>query len=171
MSKNGKQVAKCKHYLVNNTPLTNMSQSLAPFKRIDRGLLLYYQAVGANDYLDMHGVGLFGRWCANNQFEDDDEDDVANELADGNEDNCAYLDFTEDFPFSEALDSASESVKRTEQFRVMQYCYHHGVPPPDIAEENDFEFEPIDPENPMRPFKFASKGTVDTLFMYALICF
>lgn len=98
------------------------------------------------------------RWCNRNDYDDADEDDVAAELADGNVENCAYLEFTHDFPFGDDMENANKTEKRLAQFKIMQHCYRYGVPPPHIEHKHAWDFDDIDPNNPMRTFKSASKG-------------
>eukprot|EP01084_Bolivina_argentea_P199751 341733_1 len=127
---------------------------MSSFQQIDTALGLYYQGLCEYDYFDNNGIGKFLNYCQEQGFE---YDDIGDELADGNEENCGYLEFDTDFPFTAPNLNKNATEQRLEKFRVLQHCYKIGQPP--IFTEADFgiDMESNDVESKLRTkFRFAS---------------
>jgi len=137
------------------TPVVELDKDL--FKRMDKALAQYYQYF-EREYFDEDGVGKFTKYCAEHnlqdeqklreQFGDDDNDDDPQQ--------CPYLAFDPKFPLilmklkvtefeiddekqkenengnnekSVDDDKQDASMRLTEIYNVMEYCFHHGQSP------------------------------------------
>eukprot|EP01083_Nonionella_stella_P076011 206914_1 len=87
----------------------------SPLKRIDQSLARYYEYFGRNDYLNDEGFGTFLEYCHVNDLQDFDA--VEDELEDV--DSCVYLDFDEQFPFTEEYKQKDDHQKQIFIFNLL----------------------------------------------------
>ena len=87
---------------------------------LDRVIGEYYNAMNSKDYYDDDGIGKFMKWFTTNEH---DEDDLEEQLADGNEADCEYIEFDDAFP----LPLHMEPNRKIKQFEIMQYIFRTGT--------------------------------------------
>lgn len=124
---------------------------MSAFQKIDSALGDYYKALGEYDYFDNDGIGKFLRFCNEQEF---DEKEIDEELSDIQ--NCGYIDFDSDFPFTAPIWQQNDSVKQKEIFKIIKHCHKFGYHPP--LNMRDFGYDENGKKGlkPRKPFKFAS---------------
>ncbi len=109
------------------------------FQKIDNALGKYYESKEREDYFDISKVGKFMKYVEEQGF---DEDDLNDELDDANMEDCGYLDFDENFPYTN--ENLKTSQKREELFTFLKQAHKNdeNIPIPDEDKIKEIESAP-----------------------------
>ena len=117
----------------------------------------YYKMMGRNDYIDPSSKkGKLRIYIEDQEFEDDD---INQELEDGEAADCGLYEMDEDFPTPTTISDDDEIDEY--RFTILQYCYS----------SNDFdEFKQkcqnLDYPLPISSEEISEPGTITLIFCY-----
>ncbi len=110
---------KIEHLFKNLNYINTDTSNMPTFTNIDNQLGIYYKYLCKDDYFDDEGKGKFLQFVEEQECNDDDGD-IKDELEDGNEDDCQYCDFDEDFPL---LPGTNETERNYLICDILRYIY------------------------------------------------
>ena len=116
---------------------------MALSKQIDDALGRYYAQLERTDYYGEGGQnadGLFLKWFRDNGYDDDAIEEELGETADFEE--CAFTDFTDDFPLNKDHQFGEEPTN-LQIFRILQHCY---------LRPTQYGFDPLAQRSPTKLF-------------------
>ena len=103
------------------TEKKNAYSTNSGFAKIDDALGRYYKELGNENYYNSEGEGKFMHFVRKYEY---DEAEISDELADGNLEDCSYLEFDDEFPFEYEINTKEEEQEK--MFDILKKAYEHG---------------------------------------------